>query len=296
MRDRTKTKKKLSLRERLTRRKTHRLAAHVSREDQWDYDVPNIRLSRAFVVVVVLHIVAVGGILVFEVLKPDGRGSLPLSGGVDLAAADSGALNYVIPEGVKVDDPRVEGLEVYIVRAGDTVTSISGKYGVVQETIERQNGLDRGGRIFPGKRLFIPKDDTILSEPQIGLVAATNPGGASAGTLNQAVAEPQQSQRTVPVPLQQQPEIAALPEPPAPGAERARYAVTETPTPPPAAPAPVRPVSGQSGGSHVLARGETPYGIARRYSVNVNQLLKVNGISDPTTIKIGRALKIPSQR
>ena len=81
-----------------------------------------------------------------------------------------------------------------------------------------------------------------------------------------------------------------------PVSERPSYAVTETPTPAPAAPEPVRPVSGQGGGYHVMARGETPYAIARRYGVNVNQLLKANGISDPTNIKIGKKLKIPSRR
>ena len=164
----------MSLKERLMRRKTHRLAAHVSREDQWDYDVPNIRLSRAFVVVVVLHIVAVGGILVFEVFKPDGRGSVPLADSSELANSITGVLDNAIPEGVKIGDPRAEGFEPYIVRAGDTVKSIADKYGFSEAAIERQNGLDRGGRIYPGRKLFIPKSDAIPKEPvQEGMPSRT---------------------------------------------------------------------------------------------------------------------------
>ena len=45
-----------------------------------------------------------------------------------------------------------------------------------------------------------------------------------------------------------------------------------------------------------MARGETPFAIARRYGVKVDQLLKANGISDPTNIQIGQKLKIPGRR
>ena len=214
-RDRTQRKKKLTLRERLTRRKTHRLAAHVSREDQWDYDVPNIRLSRAFVVVVVLHIVAVGGILAFEVLKPDGRGSVALSDDPKGTIGDE--LVNSIPEGVKVGDPRAEGKVAYIVRAGDTVKSIADRFGLMPETIERQNGLDRGGRIYPGRQMFIPKTDEIIAEAEIAAVATAGAGGASSGT----VAGSSQSRQEMPTErkavselqqvLSSEPEIARAP-------------------------------------------------------------------------------------
>ncbi|MCB1098738.1 MAG: LysM peptidoglycan-binding domain-containing protein [Verrucomicrobiae bacterium] len=306
-RDRTQRKKKLTLRERLTRRKTHRLAAHVSREDQWDYDVPNIRLSRAFVVVVVLHIVAVGGILAFEVLKPDGRGSVALSDDPKGTIGDE--LVNSIPEGVKVGDPRAEGKVAYIVRAGDTVKSIADRFGLMPETIERQNGLDRGGRIYPGRQMFIPKTDEIIAEAEIAAVATAGAGGASSGT----VAGSSQSRQEMPTErkavselqqvLSSEPEIARAPVVSArevePEPVRPRYAVTESPAPTPASkpePKPVRPVSGTDGGVHTMARGETPFAIARRYGVKVDQLLKANGISDPTNIQIGQKLKIPGRR
>ena len=41
-----------------------------SPDSEWQSDVPNIKLSRAFVVVLILHVVAVGGILAFEMFKP----------------------------------------------------------------------------------------------------------------------------------------------------------------------------------------------------------------------------------
>lgn len=298
-RDRTKRKTKPTLRERLTRRKTHRLAAHVSREDQWDYDVPNIRLSRAFVVVVVLHIVAVGGILAFEVLKPDGRGALALNDDPKRALGDD--LAGAIPEGVKVGDPRVEGKLPYIVRAGDTVKIIADRFGVSPETIERQNGLDRGGRIYPGRQMFIPKSDSDLATTPETEIAGSNVTQLEPKPKEVAT-EPQRQVQPEPV-VPPRPEVAKvreIPVPvpvPAPTPEpvRPRYAVTESPTPAPV-PDKARPVSGKDGGVHTMARGETPFAIARRYGIKVDQLLKANGISDPTNIQIGQKLNIPSRR
>lgn len=44
---------------------------------------------------------------------------------------------------------------------------------------------------------------------------------------------------------------------------------------------------------HVIARGETLAGIARRYGVTVAAIATANGIADPNRITAGRALTIP---
>ena len=321
MRDRTR-RKKLSFRERLTRRKTHRLAAHVSREDQWDYDVPNIRLSRAFVVVVVLHVVAVGGILIFEVLKPDGNRSGSLVTEAGLSDTNMSLANTT-PEGVKIGDPRTEGLEPYIVRAGDTLDSIASRFGLRRETIERQNGLDAGGRIYPGRSLFIPKID--FEDPNESAEQIADAGNSNRGGLNPTI-EPDESSRTDVIPGDQhvadstgahpnllphddsirnsdashktsEPPVRTLPE--TPDSEQGRNGRTaQVPEPsgttPPAKP--LLPVGGRDGGTYTMARGDTPYSIARKYGVDVQALLKANGIKDPTNIQIGQKLRIPGRR
>ncbi len=45
---------------------------------------------------------------------------------------------------------------------------------------------------------------------------------------------------------------------------------------------------------HVIQSGETLYGIARSYSVSVDQLASVNGISKSTSVIAGNTLKVPS--
>jgi len=44
---------------------------------------------------------------------------------------------------------------------------------------------------------------------------------------------------------------------------------------------------------HVVQLGDTLYGIARRYNVSVNDLIRVNGITDPNRIAVGQTLIIP---
>ena len=44
---------------------------------------------------------------------------------------------------------------------------------------------------------------------------------------------------------------------------------------------------------HVVGRGETIYSISRFYSVNSNELMSMNNISDPSRLQVGTRLKIP---
>lgn len=44
---------------------------------------------------------------------------------------------------------------------------------------------------------------------------------------------------------------------------------------------------------HVVAQGETVYGISRKYSVSPDSLMRYNDISDPSRIKVGQKIRIP---
>ncbi|MDR3343620.1 MAG: M23 family metallopeptidase [Treponema sp.] len=47
---------------------------------------------------------------------------------------------------------------------------------------------------------------------------------------------------------------------------------------------------------HIVQRGETIYSIARSYSVNSEELMKLNGITNAQKLQIGRRLTIPGAR
>jgi LysM repeat protein len=44
---------------------------------------------------------------------------------------------------------------------------------------------------------------------------------------------------------------------------------------------------------HVVGRGETIYSISRFYRVSADELMRVNGITDPSRLQVGRRLTIP---
>lgn len=53
------------------REKSHRLSASTTGDEDWDVDQPQIRMSRAFAVMLILHLVAVGGLFAFHVFGKD---------------------------------------------------------------------------------------------------------------------------------------------------------------------------------------------------------------------------------
>lgn len=50
----------------------------------------------------------------------------------------------------------------------------------------------------------------------------------------------------------------------------------------------------QSGGRHTVAAGETLTAIARRYQTDINTLMRLNAIGDPSLIRVGQVLTVPS--
>lgn len=48
-----------------------------------------------------------------------------------------------------------------------------------------------------------------------------------------------------------------------------------------------------SGATHTVAPGDTIYNISQRYGVNVSDLMQMNAITDPTTLRLGQVLRLP---
>jgi LysM repeat protein len=96
--------------------------------------------------------------------------------------------------------------------------------------------------------------------------------------------------------------VPAVTEPPVSGTETSPAATPQaTPqaTQPPPTQAPTSPpvaVSSPTPGlpaTHQLQKGEFPFCIARRYNLNVSELLSLNGLGLNTVVPVGFTLKIP---
>ena len=132
---------------------------------------------------------------------------------------------------------------VHEVQAGDTLYSISKKYGVSVSAIQDANGFSDNG-IKVGQKIKIP-DGTASSAS----VSQTSKTAAPAGTSSPASASSSAttSKNTV-----------------------------------------------NSDGSYTVQKGETWFGISKKYGVSVADLQKLNGVSGDAALKVGQKIKVPS--
>jgi len=207
-------------------RKVVRASARAMRggEDEYYEAEPNMKLSHAFMVVLILHVVAVGGIYAFNHIKVNKKSNL--------------------------------------------LANISGK--IAQAT---------GGAALPSAALATAAP----AEPQ------RMPGDADE-PLPVVASVPATAAATAPA-VVTSPKVASAPAAPV---------VTQTSPPkaatkPAAAAAPASAPTTAASDSYQVAKGDNPYNIAKKLGVNSQELLKLNGIEDPTKLQIGQVLKVPGK-
>ena len=176
----------------VTPRKKLRAAARTAKYEEEDYSTeePNVKLSRAFVVVLLLHVVAVGGIFTFSALKDHQTGSTtgkgPAANQKNPAAQGNPAresgtsdksAGKTIPSDVQklVDSSRASGGggvktqnngiaqegagesgKVYVVQKGDSPAGIAKKFKVSYADLLRANNIEDPKRLQIGQKLVIP--------------------------------------------------------------------------------------------------------------------------------------------
>lgn len=151
-------------------------AAARSSMDGYDADEPTTKLSSAFVVVLILHVVAVGGIYAFNSIKASrvGREAKPAEAREE-ATKPLAKTNVKVPaisEAVAAPAPRIQtapltpfvptvnpktGLRQHLVKQGENPTTIAAANGVKTEELLSANNLRAGSVLHPGDTLAIPK-------------------------------------------------------------------------------------------------------------------------------------------
>lgn len=244
---------------RLVSRKRLHARAASSRDEIEDYESesePSMKLSQAFIVVLILHVVAVGGIYGFNKLKETTAKPVAKKEAVPAAITEKAPEPVAEP---KVEAQAVKPVETsaqtYTVVAGDTLKKIASKFNTSIEALEKANNLTSTSIIRTGQVLTVGK-------------AAATPAKTEAVPLAKAT-----------------PSVVAKPEPVQPAAAKVAP-VAETKEAPKEAPA-------KAGESYVVAKGDNPYSIAKKLKVTQDALMKANNIDDPRKLKIGQKLVIP---
>ena len=142
-------------------------------DESWKKDVPNIKLSRAFIVVLILHVVAVGGILAFELFKPDeAKLSVMTEQAVNEKLDDKNVIDEKKERRISGDLSGTGAFNKYIVQKGDSIRAIAESFKVSRTEILEVNLIDEGHPLVSGRILRIPKpkmsisgDDIVIGDP-----------------------------------------------------------------------------------------------------------------------------------
>ncbi|MCK9588267.1 MAG: LysM peptidoglycan-binding domain-containing protein [Terrimicrobiaceae bacterium] len=268
--------------------KTLRARASASEKDFEEYGEepePNMKFSHALVVVLVLHILAVGGVFAFNSLKgrqlapnrakPAASGASASTPDVVTTPANKSALPAALPGATNkaATAGRTEtGGTTYSVVAGDTLTRIATAQKTTVEALEQANGIGSNSAIRVGQVLEIPGVVPVRQE---------TPAAKASGIKPAPVAK---SPEVKPPAAHQAPEVKPAPvvkaaEPPS------KPAANELPK------AAAKPAA--SGKTYTVVKGDNPYSIAKKMKVSYSALIKTNNIQDPTKLQIGQKLIIP---
>ena len=250
----------------LPRKKLHARAA-ASHEEIDDYEgesEPSMKLSQAFLVVLVLHVIAVGGIYGFSKFKEH---TTP-----KVAAKTEASAKRETTETIKAPVAAQEAktntaAQTYTVMAGDTLKRIATKFNTSIEAIEKANNLAPNTVLKVGQVLTIGKT---AAKP------ATEPVKAAPVAITEKAAP-------APAPAV----VAKAPPVKAPEADKTVSTKVPAKTDAPAVTEPAKDTA------YVVEKGDTPYSIAKKLKVSEAALMKANNIDDPRKLKIGMKLTLP---
>lgn len=235
-----------------------RLNANLTEEHEWYLDTPDVRLSRIFAVVLLLHIVAFGGILAFKMVdKASANTAITISSAresFEKAVEESKTVASEVPavpaatpaSGAALNEDRARPRppsplrqdrasdNQYKVQAGDTLQEIATQLNIDPAALRNANAIISDNELYPGRWLNLPTKEV----------------GSSATATARTDSTP---------------------------AETAS-----------------EPVAPSRSSIYVVAKGDTAWGISRKLNVSFSDLMRVNGITRPETLQIGQELKVPS--
>lgn len=147
-------------------RHRHRVAL-VTEEGEWNQHEPNSGMARMFVVMLLVHVVLIGGIIIYDFMGEDETPQQTVTQAARAMTTSSG-LPQTSPEIVTAQAQAAadtEQFDSYEMRSGDSLKSIAVKFGTTEEEITRLNMIDKGLQIGPGTMLRVPKQPVVSAIP-----------------------------------------------------------------------------------------------------------------------------------
>jgi LysM repeat protein len=132
---------------------------------------PEMRLSRALLVMLLMHIVVIGGIVAFSLIKE----RTPNDPAAPAAGGRAGTVSSASTRSVSPGDAGALGPAIHIVRPGETLTRIANETGVSRDALVAANQpVNLANGLHAGQALKLPDH---------GAVGTPRPSGAAADAL-----------------------------------------------------------------------------------------------------------------
>ena len=158
MKTKSKKEKKLLLNLIDGERHRHRVAL-VTEEGEWNQHEPNSGMARMFVVMLLVHVILIGGIIVYDFMDAEETPQQAVTQAARAMSGTSGlpqaAPDIVNAQAMAVSD--VAEFDNYEMRSGDSLKSIAARFGTTEQEITELNMIDKGLQIGPGTMLRVPK-------------------------------------------------------------------------------------------------------------------------------------------
>ncbi|WP_395744054.1 LysM peptidoglycan-binding domain-containing protein [Prosthecobacter sp.] len=139
-------------------RHRHRVAL-VTEEGEWNQHEPNSGMARMFVVMLLIHVVLIGGIIIYDFMGDDEKPQQAATQAARALSSSSG-LPTTAPEVVTAQAKAAADTaqyDNYEMRSGDSIKSIAAKFGSTEAEITKLNMIDKGLQIGPGTMLRVPR-------------------------------------------------------------------------------------------------------------------------------------------
>lgn len=194
-----KKKDKLLLNIAASERHKHKVAM-VTDEGVFNTHEPNSNMARMFVVMLLIHVVVIGGIIVYDFLNGE---EAPVSELATPAPAPAPAsalpVPAVSPAMLEKERP-IEEYATYEWRSGDSIPSVARKLAVSEEELIRLNMLDQGVQLDQNSILRYPKRP-VVQAIRVGVADAAGPGVAPAAAVVSSPPAPAVSIAAAEVPI-----------------------------------------------------------------------------------------------
>ncbi len=308
-----------------SRRLRARAAAMNSHDEEYgDYGPePNMKLSHAFLVVLMLHVVAVGGLYAFNSLK---AGKVAKTAVAKSVGGSDQSSNSPDRNGQKNTDPKQEPpgekQAPVVAKTSETKTSKTAPEATqsIRPTAPTNKSLLQKAAAIAGLGTGASRahaqETNVTASPVAEQAApsATDTYTVEAGDtitriaskLGVAIPDLEKANGIAGNAILQVGQILKVPQKAvaqagqgiSDGASKVTDGLKESSasTPVTAVGATsINPAAGPvSGTEYTVAKGDSPYKIAKKFKITPDELMKANGITDPKKIQIGQKLVIPS--